>query len=105
MRLLLVEDYDPLRKSLSQGLREAGFAVDASADGEEGLWYALGEDYDVIVLDLMLPKLDGLSVLRRLRAEGKQTHVLILTARDAVEDRVEGLNLGADDYLAKPFAF
>jgi DNA-binding response OmpR family regulator len=105
MRILIVEDYAPLRGSLAKGLREAGFAVDLSADGEEGLWLALGEDYDVIVLDLMLPKLDGLTVLERIRAGGKQAHVLILTARDAVKDRVRGLETGADDYLVKPFAF
>ena len=105
MRILLVEDYAPLRRSLEQGLREANFAVDASGDGEEGLWYATSNPYDAIVLDLMLPKLDGLTVLKRLRDAGNQTAVLILTARDGVDDRVRGLNLGADDYLAKPFAF
>jgi DNA-binding response OmpR family regulator len=105
MRLLLIEDYEPLRKSLTQGLREAGFAVDSTGDGQEGLWYALGNAYDAIILDLMLPGMDGLSILRRLRAEGRNDHVLILTARDALEDRVQGLDLGADDYLVKPFAF
>lgn len=105
MRVLLVEDYDPLRKSLAQGLREAGFAVDASADGEEGLWYAHSNDYDVIVLDIMLPKLDGLTILTRLREAGNHAQVLLLTAKDTVQDRVKGLNLGADDYLIKPFAF
>ena len=105
MRILVVEDYKPLQKSLEQGLREAGYAVDVTGDGEEGLWYAQGSDYDVIVLDLMLPGMDGLSVLRRLRAEGHKTHILILTAKDALEDRVRGLDLGADDYLVKPFAF
>ena len=105
MRVLVVEDYAPLRKSISRGLRNAGFAVDVSGDGEEGLWYARTNDYDAIVLDLMLPKMDGLTVLKRLRAAGRKTHVLILTARSAVEDRVKGLNLGADDYLVKPFAF
>lgn len=105
MRILLVEDYAPLRRSLEQGLREAGFALDVSGDGEEGLWYATSNAYDAIVLDLMLPKLDGLTVLKRLRDGGNQTAVLILTARDGVDDRVRGLNLGADDYLAKPFAF
>jgi DNA-binding response OmpR family regulator len=105
MRLLLVEDYAPLRRSLEQGLREADFAVDASGDGEEGLWYATANAYDAIVLDLMLPKLDGLTVLKRLRDAGGQAPVLILTARDGVDDRVRGLDLGADDYLAKPFAF
>ncbi len=105
MRVLLVEDYEPLRKSLRQGLSEAGYALDVAADGEEGLWYALGNDYDVIVLDLMLPGVDGLSILRKLRARKKDAHVLILTARDAVQDRVTGLDCGADDYLVKPFAF
>ncbi len=105
MRLLLVEDYRPLRESLTKGLRETGFAVDSTGDGEEGLWYARSNDYDVIILDLMLPGLDGLSILKKLRAEGRQSHVLILTAKDTVDDRITGLNLGADDYLVKPFAF
>jgi DNA-binding response OmpR family regulator len=105
MRLLLVEDYRPMRESLAKGLRETGFAVDATGDGEEGLWYALGNNYDVIILDLMLPGLDGLSILKKLRAEGRQSHVLILTAKDTVDDRITGLDLGADDYLVKPFAF
>jgi DNA-binding response OmpR family regulator len=105
MRLLLVEDYPPLQKSLVQGLREAGFAVDATGDGHEALWHAESNQYDVIVMDLMLPGLDGLSMLRRLRAEGRQSHVLIVTAKDAVADRVAGLNAGADDYLVKPFEF
>jgi DNA-binding response OmpR family regulator len=105
MRLLLVEDYEPLRESLSQGLREAGFALDAAADGAEGLWYAQSSVYDVIVLDLMLPKLDGLSLLRKVRERNAQTCVLILTAKDTTQDRVRGLDLGADDYLVKPFEF
>lgn len=105
MRMLVIEDYRPLRESVSQGLREAGYAVDCTGDGEEGLWYAGGSDYDVIILDLMLPGCDGLSILRQLRTLGKQAHVLILTAKDTVQDRVTGLNLGADDYLVKPFAF
>jgi two-component system, OmpR family, copper resistance phosphate regulon response regulator CusR len=105
MRVLLIEDYAPLRKSLVTGLRESGFAVDESGDGEEGLWYATTNPYDVIILDLMLPKVDGLTVLKKLREKGSEAHVLILTARDAVEDRIQGLNFGADDYLAKPFAF
>jgi DNA-binding response OmpR family regulator len=105
MRLLLIEDYRPLQQSLTKGLREAGFAVDVTGDGEEGLWYATGNDYDVIILDLMLPGMDGLSLLKELRAKGRQTHVLILTAKDTLEDRVTGLDLGADDYLVKPFEF
>lgn len=104
MHLLVIEDYEPLRKAVVRGLEEAGYAVDATGDGEEGLWYAQSGEHDLIILDLMLPGLDGWSILRRLRDECLQTHVLILTARDAVEDRVEGLDLGADDYLVKPFA-
>ncbi len=105
MRVLLIEDYRPLQQSLTKGLREAGFAVDTTLDGQEGLWYAMSNDYDVIILDLMLPAMDGLSLLKRLRAEGKQNHVLILTAKDTLQDRIKGLNLGADDYLVKPFSF
>jgi DNA-binding response OmpR family regulator len=105
MKVLVVEDYAPLRESLVQGLGEEGYVVEAAEDGEEGLWLAQGCHADVIVLDLMLPKLDGLTVLRHLRRDDTRTPVLILTARDAVEDRVEGLDLGADDYLTKPFAF
>ena len=105
MRLLLIEDYRPLQQSLTKGLREAGFAVDTTGDGREGLWYATSNDYDVIILDLMLPGIDGLQILKKLRTRGQKSHVLILTARDAVEDRVTGLDLGADDYLVKPFEF
>jgi len=105
VRVLVVEDNVPIQKAVAKGLREAGFAVDVSGDGEEGLWYATSNDYDVVVLDLMLPRVDGLTLLKRLRAAGRSTHVLILTARDTVQDRVLGLDLGADDYLVKPFAF
>ena len=105
MRVLVVEDYAPLRKALVKGLREAGFAVDVAGDGQEGLWHAQSGEHDLVILDLMLPKMDGLTILERLRTSGSRTHVLILTAKDAVEDRVKGLNLGADDYLVKPFAF
>jgi DNA-binding response OmpR family regulator len=105
MRVLIVEDQERLRNWLQKGLKEAGFVVDASGDGKEGLWYAEGNHYDVIILDLMLPGLDGLSILRRLREAGREDQVLILTAKDTVPDRVKGLDLGADDYLIKPFAF
>lgn len=105
MRLLLVEDYKPLQKSLAQGLREAGFAVDVTGDGKEGLWYTVNNEYDVIILDLMLPGMDGLEILQKLRSQGCESHVLILTAKDTLEDKVRGLNMGADDYLIKPFAF
>jgi DNA-binding response OmpR family regulator len=105
MRLLVIEDYRPLQQSLTKGLREAGFAVDTTRDGQEGLWYATGNEYDVIILDLMLPGMHGLDLLKKIRAQGRKSHVLILTAKDTVEDRVAGLDLGADDYLVKPFAF
>ncbi|MEO7317948.1 MAG: response regulator, partial [Chthoniobacteraceae bacterium] len=105
MHLLVIEDSERLRRSLAAGLRRAGYAVDFAEDGEDGLWKAQEREYDAIVLDLMLPKLDGLAVLRRLRAGGSQVHVLMLTARDAVDDRVRGLRAGADDYLPKPFVF
>ncbi len=105
MRILVIEDYDAIRESLVQGLREAGYAVDAAAEGREGLWYAESNDYDVIVLDLMLPEVDGLTILKKVRAGKRTACVLILTARDQLEDRVAGLNAGADDYLIKPFAF
>jgi DNA-binding response OmpR family regulator len=104
MRVLLVEDSLLLQQTLGTALRRTGYAVDVSVDGEEGLWRAKTIDYDVIVLDIMLPKLDGLSVLQRLRECGKLTHVLLLTARDSIQDRVQGLRSGADDYLVKPFA-
>lgn len=105
MRLLLVEDYPPLVRSIRQGLHEAGYGVDVATDGEAGLSLASTVAYDVIILDLLLPKLDGYAVLERLRSAHSSAGVIILTARDAVPDRVRGLDLGADDYLLKPFAF
>jgi DNA-binding response OmpR family regulator len=105
MRVLVVEDYEPLARSLTQGLREAGYAVDVCMDGEAGLACAEDNPYDAIVLDLMLPKLDGLSLVRTLRKGKNPAAVLILTARDRLEDRVSGLDAGADDYLVKPFEF
>jgi two-component system OmpR family response regulator len=102
MRLLVVEDEEDLRRGLDQALREEGYAVDSAADGDDGLYKAETWDYDVIVLDVMLPKLDGWEILARLRKK-KATPVLMLTAKDTVKDRVKGLNLGADDYLVKPF--
>lgn len=102
MRLLVVEDEPDLLASLVQALREDGYAVDGAADGEEGLFKAEQLDYDTILLDYMLPKIDGGEVLRRLR-KSRQTPVLMLTARDAVRDRVSALDGGADDYLVKPF--
>ncbi|MCB9851139.1 MAG: response regulator transcription factor [Phycisphaerales bacterium] len=105
MRVLIVEDYAPLRLSIAQGLGEAGFAVDSAQDGEEGLWYAQANTYDAIILDIMLPRIDGLTILRKIRDADGTTPVLLLTAKDTVADRVYGLDLGADDYLTKPFAF
>lgn len=105
MRLLLIEDSLRLQESLRAGLTREGFAVDVVGDGSRGLAFAKREHYDVILLDLMLPGLDGFEVLRELRSRGSEVHVLILTARHAVADRVRGLRLGADDYLPKPFAF
>jgi DNA-binding response OmpR family regulator len=104
MKLLLVEDSKHLQRALTTGLRKAGYALDVTGNGREGLWLAESNDYDLIILDLMLPELDGLSLLQRLREKGHQTHVLVLTAKDTVEDRVRGLQAGADDYLVKPFA-
>jgi DNA-binding response OmpR family regulator len=103
MRVLLIEDHKPLVRSLKQGLEEEGFAVDAAFDGEEGDYKAKSAQYDVIILDVMLPRKDGLSLLRDWRREGLKTHVLMLTARGSIEDKVKGLDLGADDYLTKPF--
>jgi two-component system, OmpR family, response regulator len=102
MRLLVVEDEPDLLGSLMQAFREDGYAADSATDGEEGLFKAEGCDYDAIVLDVMLPGIDGWELLRRLRRT-KQTPVLLLTARDAVRDRVRGLDTGADDYVVKPF--
>ena len=104
MNLLIIEDSQKLLRALGHGLRKLGYSVDLVGDGKEGLDYAQCNDYDVIVLDLMLPGMDGLSILRNLRAMGKQTHILILSAKDQVEDRVQGLQLGADDYMVKPFS-
>lgn len=105
MRVLLVEDEPGILQFVQQGLVEVGYAVDAATDGRSGLNYALAVNYDAIVLDVMLPELDGLQLLRQLRTEQRKTPVLLLTARDTVEDRVRGLDAGADDYLMKPFAF
>jgi two-component system OmpR family response regulator len=105
MRLLVVEDEVRLALLLKRGLEEEGYAVDTSGDGAEALWHATETEYDAIVLDIMLPGMNGLEVTRRLRAEGRWTPVLLLTARDAIDDRVVGLDAGADDYLVKPFSF
>jgi DNA-binding response OmpR family regulator len=105
MRILVVEDEHKLAGVLKRGLEEHGYAVDVAYDGEDGLELATAAPYDLIVLDIMLPKRDGISVCTQLRAQSVHTPVLMLTARDAVDDRVTGLDSGADDYLTKPFAF
>ena len=104
MRILLVEDSNRLREAVAKGLRESGYAVDATGDGSDGLWMAQENSYDVLLLDIMLPGIDGLSILDKIRGEGKETPVLFLTAKDTIADRVKGLRRGADDYLVKPFA-
>lgn len=104
MRVLVVEDEPALANSLRRALGEEDFAVDLAADGDEGLYRILHVNYDAVVLDVMLPKIDGWTVLQKARAQKVRTPILILTALDQVQDRVRGLNLGADDYLAKPFA-
>jgi two-component system copper resistance phosphate regulon response regulator CusR len=105
MKILIVEDERKTGDYLKQGLSEAGFVADLARDGVDGLHLALTDDYDLVVLDVMLPRLDGWQVLREIRHKGKRMPVLFLTARDQVEDRVKGLEFGADDYLVKPFAF
>ena len=105
MRVLVVEDEERLAGLLARGLREEGYTPDVAADGEEALWMARAGEYGVVVLDVMLPKVDGFEVCRRLRADGIWAPILMLTARDAVDDRITGLDAGADDYLAKPFSF
>lgn len=105
MRILIVEDEKDLVAIIKQGLTEAGYAVDAAYDGEEGLYMAENYPVDVIILDIMLPQMDGLAVLSALRKKGIKTPVILLTARDAVLDKIKGLDTGADDYLTKPFAF
>ena len=105
MRILLVEDDAKIAAFIKKGLKAAGFAVDEAADGETGLHLALTEPYDAAVMDIMLPKRDGLSVIREMRRENIKTPVIILSARSSVDDRVKGLQTGGDDYLTKPFAF
>jgi DNA-binding response OmpR family regulator len=105
MRILVVEDESKIALALKRGLEQELFAVDLAGTGKEAVRFATSEEYDVIVLDRMLPELDGVGVITALRNEGIQTPILMLTAKDAVQDRVSGLQAGADDYLGKPFAF
>ncbi|NRA36663.1 MAG: response regulator transcription factor [Planctomycetes bacterium] len=103
MRLLVVEDYMPLQKSLLRALASSGYAVDATADGEEALWYINNNNYDLMIVDIMLPKCDGYEIIQHTRGLNKQTAIIALSARDTVEDQIKGLDLGADDYMTKPF--
>lgn len=103
MRILLIEDYPPLRENIAECLTQAGYVVDSSATGDEGLWYAENGDYDVTILDIMLPEIDGLTILRKLKKLGSKTPVIIISARDSTDQKIEGLDAGADDYLVKPF--
>ena len=105
MRILVVEDFAPLREAIVQGLREAGYAVDEASNGPDGLWRARSGEHDVIILDLMLPGLDGMSILKIFRQQSCPACILVLTAKDTSADKVKGLELGADDYLVKPFVF
>jgi len=105
MRILVVEDEPGIAQFIRQGLNEAGYAVDVARNGNAGLDYALATAYDMVVLDVLLPGMDGLTLLKRLRDHGGKVPVLLLTARDGVDDRITGLDSGADDYLTKPFAF
>ncbi len=105
MKILLVEDEPKLNKNIAEGLKNRGYAVDSAFDGEEGQRMALWADYDLIILDIMMPKRNGLEVCSTLRAKGKNMPILMLTAKDTVQDKVTGLDIGADDYLIKPFSF
>lgn len=105
MRILVIEDEHKIANSLKQGLTQEKYAVDVAYDGEEGLDLALGEEYDAIILDRMLPKIDGIETLKKIRKKQNHTPVLFLTAKGEIEDKITGLDSGADDYLVKPFAF
>src|ERR1700685_4380938 len=105
MRILLIEDDPGVRRFVVKGLREQAYAVDAATTGEDALYQAEVNSYDLIILDVMIPAPDGFEVCRRLRESGSRIPILILTARDATDDRVRGLNMGADDYMTKPFEF
>lgn len=104
MRVLVIEDEEGISQFIRQGLQEAGYLVDLARDGREGLDYALAPSYDALIIDIMLPRLSGLDLLRDLRTRGRKMPVIVLTARDTVDDRVRGLDAGADDYVIKPFA-
>lgn len=105
MRILLIEDEHKLSDNIKKGLVESGYAVDQAFDGEEGLYLAESESYDVIILDIMLPQMNGIDLCTQLRKKGNYAPILMLTAKSSIEDKVQGLDAGADDYLAKPFEF
>ena len=105
MKILLVEDSERLQRSLITGLHKSGFTVDQAFDGKQALAFVASNQYEVIILDLMLPEIDGFTVLAQIRRDGNDVHVLILSANDQTDDRIKGLDLGADDYLVKPFSF
>lgn len=105
MRILIVEDEKKMASFIERGLREEGYAVDVAHDGEKGWELAFANDYDALILDLMLPKMSGFDLCSKVRQARKETSILMLTARDSVEDKIKGLDMGADDYLTKPFAF
>jgi len=105
MRILVLEDQESLAHTIARRLQEVGYSTDIALDGQEGLHFALSANYDLIILDIMLPKIDGIDLLKLIRSKGIQTPVLCLTAKDSIEDRVTGLDAGADDYLVKPFSF
>ena len=105
MRILIIEDEKKITDFIKRGLKEEGYAVDTAADGENGFFLAKTNNYDLVLLDLMLPKMDGIMVCKRLREEKVFSPIIMLTAKDAVKDKVAGLDVGADDYLTKPFAF
>jgi len=105
MRILLVEDSPSLQRTLTAGLSNTGYAVDQAFDGEQAIKFATHANYELIILDIMIPKIDGLAVLKKLRNSGNRTHVLILSAKDTTQNRIDGLDVGADDYLVKPFSF
>jgi DNA-binding response OmpR family regulator len=104
MRILMVEDYAPIRSAVAAAIAEQGMAIDAAVDGDEGWWYINNNRYDAIILDVMLPGRSGMELLMKFRATGDRTPVILVTARDTVEERIAGLDAGADDYLVKPFA-
>ena len=105
MKILMIEDEKKIVSFVRRGLKSEHYTVDAAYDGEDGLFQATENDYDLIILDIMLPKIDGITICRKLRSAGKTMPIIMLTAKDSVEDRVQGLDAGADDYLTKPFSF